>query len=113
MKGNFFLEQRTAKDIWHNLYQLPLIETNELIDETALISSPEFNKLFNGLEVTVESVTPKIIHLLTHQKLHIRFFEISLSQAPSNSLWIMTNEYEFSKFPLPKPIDNYLTNKFL
>lgn len=112
-EGNFYLEKRQAKDIWHNLYQLPLIETSEQADETEIISSPEFQNLFNGLKVTIESVTPEIIHLLTHQRLHIRFFQISLSQQIINSPWLMTNESDVFRFPIPKPIDNYLINKLL
>lgn len=108
-EGNFYLEKRQAKDIWHNLYQLPLIETSEQADETEIISQPEFQNLFNGLKVTIESVTPEIIHLLTHQRLHIRFFQISLSQQIINSPWLMTNESDVFRFPIPKPIDNYLT----
>jgi A/G-specific adenine glycosylase len=109
----FFLEQRKTKDIWHNLYQFPLIETGEPIDETILISLPEFYDLFNGLKVTVEHATPENIHLLTHQRLYIRFFQISLTQSPNNSKWIMTSKGDLSKFPMPKPIDNYLSDKFL
>jgi A/G-specific adenine glycosylase len=109
----FFLEQRKGKDIWHNLYQFPLIETFEPVDEKTLISSPEFNNLFDGLKVTVESSTPEITHLLTHQRLYIRFLEIRLTESIKKFPWIMTNERELSKFPLPKPIDNYLSDKFL
>lgn len=108
---NFYLEKRQAKDIWHNLYQFPMIETQQSIDETKLLSSPEFQSLFNGLKMTIESVTPEIIHLLTHQKLHIRFFKISLSQKIIKSNWILTNMGEVSKFPVPKPIENYLITK--
>jgi len=110
-EGNFYLEKRQAKDIWHNLYQFPLIETIEQFNETEIISSKEFQNLFNGLKVSINSVTPEIIHQLTHQKLHIRFFQITLSQQIINSPWIMTNEREVSRFPIPKPIDNYLINK--
>jgi len=112
-EGNFYLEKRRAKDIWHNLYQFPLIETKEQVSETEIISSQEFQNLFLGLKVTIESVTPEIIHLLTHQRLHIRFFQISLSHQIINSPWIMTNESDVFRFPIPKPIDNYLTKKLL
>jgi len=108
---NFYLEKRQAKDIWHNLYQFPMIETQQSIDETELLSSPEFQNLFNELKVTIESVTPEITHLLTHQKLHIRFFKINLAQKIIKSKWIITSKREVSKFPVPKPIENYLTNK--
>ena len=110
-KGNFYLEKRKAKDIWHNLYQLPLIETKEQVSETEIISSTEFQNLFNGLKVTIELVSPEIIHLLTHQKLHIRFIQLTISHPLINSHLIMTSEIEVSKFPIPKPIDNYLTKR--
>jgi A/G-specific adenine glycosylase len=108
-EGNFYLEKRSKRDIWHNLYQFPLIETMEQVSETEIISSQEFQNLFNGLKVTIESVTPESIHLLTHQRLHIRFFQITLSQPIINSPWIMTNKSDVFRFPIPKPIDNYLT----
>jgi A/G-specific adenine glycosylase len=112
-EGNFYIEKRQAKDIWHNLYQLPLIETDEPTGETELISSPEFRKLFDGIKVTLESVTPEIIHPLTHQRLHIRFFQIRLIDPCTKFLWILTNENDVSRFPVPKPIDNYLANRLL
>jgi len=112
-EGKFFLEKRQAKDIWQNLYQLPLIETVKSMNEAELISLPEFQKLFEGIELTVDSFTPEIIHLLTHQKLHIRFFQINSTQPAKNIPWIMITEKEASRFPVPKPIDNYLTDKIL
>lgn len=112
-KENFFLEKRQAKDIWHNLYQLPLIETDEQINEMEFISSKQFREFFSGLQVTVESIAPGIKHQLTHQRLHIRFFHISLSQPLTKSGSILTNLRDYHRFPVPKPIDNYLTNKVL
>ena len=109
-EGNFFLEKRQAKDIWHNLYQLPLIETIEHLSEAEIISSAEFQELFNGLSITIESVTPEIIHQLTHQRLYIRFIRISLSRPVTKFHWILTNSRDFHRFPIPKPIDIYLND---
>lgn len=108
-EGKFFLEKRLAKDIWQNLYQLPLIETVQTINEAELVSLPEFQKLFEGIELTINPVTPEIIHLLTHQRLHISFFNISISSQIIKSPWIVINYSEVSRFPVPKPIDNFLT----
>ncbi len=112
-KNNFFFEQRIAKDIWHNLYQLPLIETFTQIDESELISIPEFASLIKGLKVTVKADSPTFIHPLTHQNLSIRFFQISLPKPIKNSAWIATDFKSFSRYPVPKPIEAYLTNKLL
>ncbi len=111
-KEYFFLEQRKAKDIWHNLYHFPLIETDEPVDKNILISLPEFKNLIKGSKVTVENYTPEITHLLTHQRLHIRFFHIRLTQLPENCQWIITENQEITKFPVPKPIEKYLSRKF-
>jgi len=70
--GRTVIEQRTANDIWKNLYQFPLIETStacEKITEKALLDAgfgkvqPEFLK--------------EVKHKLTHQHLTIRFYIVN------------------------------------
>ncbi len=110
----FFLEQRKTKDIWRNLFQFPLIETEVRADLKTLTEIREFTDLFKGQNnnMKIESVSPEIIHPLTHQKLFIRFFDIHLQELPANTHWIMTDKKELSKYPLPKPVENYLSYKF-
>lgn len=73
---NTVLEKRTQKGIWQNLYQFPLIETSNDINEcetselkiTAYTKNNPFDlKLFN---------TNAIIHKLSHQHLFVKFWII-------------------------------------
>jgi A/G-specific adenine glycosylase len=59
--GKTIIEQRTANDIWKNLYQFPLIET-----ETAC-----------NIEKLQPFFLKEIKHKLTHQHLTIRFYVVN------------------------------------
>ena len=75
--GNTIVEKSTHKGIWHNLYQFPLLETDTELpaeDAVGLIRS------YRGLGFEPDAVTllhpAQIVHKLSHQHLHIRFWEL-------------------------------------
>lgn len=73
--GNTQIQQRTQKDIWQQLYEFPLIES----ENTTLLNIEEQLKTdFPTIKAQqIELCTPSpIIHKLSHQKLHIRFWKI-------------------------------------
>jgi A/G-specific adenine glycosylase len=43
--GYTYIQQRTGNDIWRNLYEFPLIETNKPIELEALLQNDEYNQL--------------------------------------------------------------------
>lgn len=96
---NTIVEQRVSKDIWQNMYQFPLIETemNEEIENNTTISpqKPEY-------------ISKEIIHLLSHQRLHSRFYHFT--QLPVNlpPNWILIPKINLQDYPLPRLIDRYL-----
>lgn len=104
----FYLEKREENDIWRNLYQLPLIESAKALTTEELFIDVRFNALFTGMEIAFDSVSPEIIHILSHQKLHVRFFEIVISKPQPGSNWISVHGDEISDYPVPKLIDNFL-----
>lgn len=99
-ENGFLLEQRTNKDIWKNLYQFPLIESEHLSNET---------KEKWGIEKENLSLKKEIIHKLTHQILHIRFF---VSPIPKNYLNNIGAKYysinEALEKSIPTPLNNFL-----
>jgi A/G-specific adenine glycosylase len=105
----YYLEKRKSGDIWENLYQFPLLETIHHETPEQLIQSDNWRRLFAGNRLTIESVKPAIIHQLTHQKLHIRFLKITAENKIQNDDFILISREEFSIYPVPKPIDNYLS----
>jgi len=94
-----YLQQRTNKDIWQNLYQFPLIETTISEDqiEWKLISS-----------VAPEYVSSSIVHVLSHQRLHCRFYHFKTEPLALQSDWIKIKTENIQDYPLPRLIDRYL-----
>lgn len=111
-EGSIFLEKREASDIWQNLYQLPLIESSKELTIEDLLINEQFIASFDQSLLTIERISNEIIHLLSHQKLHVRFIEISLSKPPTNHKWIKILPQEVDQYPIPKLIDNFLMEKF-
>jgi A/G-specific adenine glycosylase len=99
------LEQRKGKGIWENLYQFPLIETKK----TA--SNKEIELLLKDLETLKNSTfevslynTKEIIHKLSHQHLHTKFWIITLKNSIKKGIPIAT----INKYPVPTLISNFI-----
>jgi A/G-specific adenine glycosylase len=107
----FYLEKREENDIWRNLYQFPLIESAKTLTIEELLANEQFKSTFNGLEITIESESHEIIHVLTHQKLHVRFIAIIIAKTELRLPWIKVHPKEVNDFPVPKLIDNFLMAK--
>ena len=108
---HIYLEKREGSDIWQNMYQLPLIESLKALTIEELLTSEQFKSTFTKSDVVIDSIGGEIIHLLSHQKLHVRFIEISLSHHESNPLWIKMLPETVAEYPIPKLIDNFLMEK--
>ena len=101
------LQQRREKDIWQNLYQPYLVEAGESKLWPALRLQAQV-----PLKLTPFAISNPITHLLTHQKLHLRFFHFAssserafLTLADNLSLFVG----EWRHVPLPVVIQRYLT----
>ncbi|MES2617123.1 MAG: A/G-specific adenine glycosylase [Bacteroidota bacterium] len=107
-KNGFYIEKRTGKDIWENLYQLPLIESLKPLDisEIAEAISKELS-IQSTLPITLDK---EVKHVLTHQKLHTRFWILKPEKQPQfkNNDIIFTDRLKYKKLALPQLIANYL-----
>lgn len=74
-----FVRKRTDNDIWKNLYEFPMIETDENIDTETLLKRDDFIGLFNqsGMKSISHIVTMK--HVLSHQVIHASFYKILIT----------------------------------
>lgn len=105
-KENTIIQKRTAKGIWHNLYEFPLIETEKEEDFETI--APQIQNCFSGNEVVsvLEYNSESIIHKLSHQHLHIKFWKAIVKGVISNGLDLET----VKKFPFPIVIHNFIEN---
>lgn len=102
---NTIIQKRTAKGIWHNLYEFPLIETDapEDFDFIAATIQDEFFK--DNSIISIEDGNDKsIIHKLSHQHLHIKFWKIKVDGTIENGVDAAT----LKTFPFPVVIFNFI-----
>ncbi len=105
---NLFLKKREEKDIWRNMFQFPLIETTSRTTPEEFFESSDWKDLFKNHSITIESIFPERVHLLTHQRLYIRFYSVKLEENGSPEHLIRIEMDEISKYPVPKPIELFL-----
>jgi len=102
------LEQRTS-GIWKNLYQFPLIETTEEIDENKLINHKEFLKICNSENQTIKLFNNIVKpHKLSHQHIYAKFWIVKTNDSNKISYSWET----IKKYPVPLLIDNFI-NEFI
>ncbi len=70
-----FLQKRGNNDIWKHLYELPLIETDTAVPTEEILQHPEFIRYTDKLSgLILNNVSDEIKHVLSHQRIHARFF---------------------------------------
>ncbi|WP_281235448.1 A/G-specific adenine glycosylase [Flavobacterium gelatinilyticum] len=103
--GNTLIQKRTAKGIWHNLYEFPLLETKEIAGfdyVSAAVKSEIFSDYtIIGIEECAEAA---IIHKLSHQHLHIQFWKVKIKETLENGI----DAKNLKTFPFPIVIYNFI-----
>ena len=107
---NTIIQKRIAKGIWHNLYEFPLIET-ERVEDFDCIANLIQSDFFKGNEIVgiSESNPETIIHKLSHQHLHIKFWKVKVNGTIKNAI----NSDTLKTFPFPIVIHNFIEKDFL
>ncbi len=101
------IEQRLKKDIWQHLYQLPLIEMTDMNDGEI----PNLVTQKYSARIIQHTVSEPIEHLLSHQKLNIKFHQINLGKKIEHEDLKWVNNSDLYLYPFPKPLVDYLKLK--
>ena len=98
-KNRTLLQKRTSKGIWHNLYEFPVIETeNPENDDTILALMDNQIAVANTINEIVLFNSEPIIHKLSHQHLYIKFWKIKVKGTIPNG--IVCNKAKTYPFPI-------------
>ena len=112
IKNNrILMNKRTSKDIWISLYDLPLVETGTLLPANEVMKEPQTIHNF-GDNVKLTEVFGLQKHILTHQRLNIRFIQIEKEPINFEPDWFFIEVENLHKLALPKIISLFLTNFF-
>jgi A/G-specific adenine glycosylase len=103
--ANTIIHKRTQKGIWHNLYEFPLLETETVITDTAILTLIQNQNFVNNDIAEIQLYNPEtIIHKLSHQHLSIKFWIIMVAGKLENGIsW-----KSVQKMPFPIVIFNFI-----
>jgi len=107
-QNRIILRKRKRKDIWKNLYELPLIESYK----KEKLEKKDIDNLIKHYQIEPESAPEFLIkseHKLTHQHLQIYFWRIKSKTNPLFSVAIN----KLDQYPLPIAIAKFLDNNNL
>lgn len=94
---NIVIQKREKKDIWQNMYQFPLIETEK---KTSLEEERNWQDQTHESEI--------VTHILSHQKIFAVFHHIALPDKVSFNDSINIEKRNIQDYPLPRIIDKYI-----
>lgn len=99
-----YLQKRTSSDIWKNLYEFPLIETDAKTDSLEFLNSVMQLKTYqNSLIKDISNWSKQI---LSHQHIHFRFIQLEIfdkKQMPFT--FVRVNKKDIFTFAVPKPVE--------
>jgi A/G-specific adenine glycosylase len=83
-QGNTFIQKRTQKDVWQNLWEFPLIESNHLLTDKELIDNQFSNSLFENVKnINISKISNPMKHVLSHRVIYAQFITMSLAELPA------------------------------
>ena len=99
------LEQREGKGIWQNLYQFPLVETDRDFSYNQFKILIKNHDLLKGLPFELVLYNKDtIIHKLSHQHLHTKFWVINVESLLVDGV-LLTDIHDFA---VPIVIGNFI-----
>lgn len=107
--SQILIEKRIHSDIWRNLFQLPLIECDQLIDDPEILMRPYITAILNINGNQLSDISPVYMHKLTHRTILARFIRIHCTDLSLiDEKLIRVNKEEIYKFAFPVLIKKYL-----
>lgn len=76
MNGYTLVNKRADDGIWQNMYEFPLITTEELKNTEEILNHNQFESWVKGIDFIIESIS-EFKHILSHRKINARFWEIN------------------------------------
>ncbi|NDP20773.1 MAG: A/G-specific adenine glycosylase [Paludibacter sp.] len=110
--GNTFLQKRVAKDVWQNLYEFPLIETNRLLTIAELFENKEFIEIFDKINsVEIYKISNPMKHVLSHRVIYAQFVSVNVSELSEKlKKSIQISIRDIDRYPVSRLMELFLEN---
>lgn len=104
------MNKRGDKDIWANMYDLPMIETAEQLPPNDILQLPDAAVFGSNLTLLSYSGIKK--HILTHQQLFIQFLIIQEKPRKLQPGWFYCDTADLEKMAIPKGVIIFIKDFF-
>ena len=106
--GKVYVRKRGKNDIWENLYEFILVESEHELSPAALNKHPYIKKILGKSPLNKIRISPLQSQQLTHQTINGRFIHISSHVADVPVGYKAVSEKRLSALPFPRFITRYL-----
>lgn len=107
--NRILINKRGEGDIWANMFDLPMIETDSQTTIDELAALPETVNIF-GPDLIIKKIFPVVKHVLTHQHLYVRFIVLEQKPLVMAKNWDFIEVENLKRMALPKVIFIFLDN---
>jgi A/G-specific adenine glycosylase len=108
-RDTILIRQRTEKDIWQNLFEFVLIETERPEEGKSIIKRAIRTNLITAKEIMSVNESPTYKQRLSHQLIHALFTRIKINRKikvlPG---WFWVKKSQVSNYAFPNIINQYL-----
>lgn len=110
-KDCIYISKRTKKDIWQDLYEFYLIETEKKQKPEAILKSKQLLQIAGVKSIVLKSVSHEYKHVLSHQNLHTIFYKLELKTPLKTKLLKKVNMASIHQHAFPRLIEKYLKDE--
>ena len=111
--GKVYVRKRGPKEIWENLHEFLLLETERLMSLEEIKATPFFKNISGKNKAVVLHVSKMYKQQLTHQTLQGSFIQLKLAQEPDLKGYKAVTYKEMKKLAFPKFITGFLAENDL
>lgn len=111
-KNKMAIRKRTEKDIWQDLFEFPLIESEVELDKKKILQQLKKKTGLLKKDYDILNYSPLLKQKLTHQLITGQCITIRLKQKPGwKNDWFWVTQEEIIKYAFPQFINQFLRKK--
>ena len=112
MNGYTLVNKRSDNGMWRNMYEFPLITTEELKNIEEILNYNQFELWVKDIDFSVESIS-EFKHILSHRKINARFWEIKCQNMLPLSNFKKIKIKTIDKLAVSRLIEKFIQAKIL
>ncbi len=112
-RGDTWIRQRVGKDIWENLYEFILIETDRELSFEELQNTDEFHRIFEDAgKVNITALPMQKRHVLSHRIIYAYFYSLEVEKVSSGlSAYIRVPYADLGRYAVSRLTHIYLEER--